>query len=116
MEGKVAIEEHFSTELNNKNWDAAGEENRNGKEYSRDIERRLLSPDRCLREMDLAGIEFCVMSLTSPGVQSVSDREQATTLARDANDYAAKLIANHPDRLSAFAAVPLQDPRRAATS
>jgi len=114
MEGKIAIEEHFSTELNNKYWNAAGEEERNGKEYSRDIERRLLNPDLCLREMDLAGIDFCVMSLTSPGVQSVPDREKANTLARDANDYAARFIEMHTDRLSAFAAVALQNPKQAA--
>jgi gamma-resorcylate decarboxylase len=31
MEGKIAIEERCSTELNNSYWDAAGEETRNGK-------------------------------------------------------------------------------------
>src|SRR5262249_15626681 len=79
-----------------------------------DIERRLLDPDACLREMDLAGVEICVMSLTSPGVQSVIDKKAAAAVARDANDYAAGLIKKHPDRFSAFAAVALQDPRGAA--
>jgi 2,3-dihydroxybenzoate decarboxylase len=64
--------------------------------------------------MDLAGIEFCVMSLTSPGVQSVLDQQQAVQVARDANDYAAAFIKKHPDRFSAFAAVALQDPKAAA--
>jgi gamma-resorcylate decarboxylase len=114
MDGKVAIEEHFSTELNNKYWDAKGEEGRNGRDYTRDIERRLLDPDLCLREMDRAGIEFCVMSLTSPGVQSVVDAMQAIELARSVNDYAAGLAKRHPSRLSAFAAVPLQDAQAAA--
>jgi len=114
MEGKIALEEHFSTPLNNSKWDAKGEETRNGLEYTKDIERRLLSPDLCLREMDLAGIEFCVMSLTSPGVQSVTNKSEATELARDANDYAANFINKAPDRFSAFAAVALQDPKGAA--
>jgi predicted TIM-barrel fold metal-dependent hydrolase len=114
VEGKIALEEHFSTALNNSHWDAKGEETRNGREYAQDIERRLLDPDLCLREMDLAGIELCVMSLTSPGVQSVIDKQQATEVARDANDYAASFIKKRPDRFSAFAAVPLQDPRIAA--
>jgi hypothetical protein len=48
MDGKVAIEEHFSTELNNKYWDAKGEEGRNGRDFTRDIERRLLDPDLCV--------------------------------------------------------------------
>jgi 2,3-dihydroxybenzoate decarboxylase len=114
MEGKVAIEEHFSTEQNNRYWDAKGEEGRNGRDYTRDIERRLLDADLCVREMDRAGVEFCIVSLTSPGVQSVADPRQATELARSANDHAASIIKNHAGRLSAFAAVALQDPKGAA--
>jgi gamma-resorcylate decarboxylase len=114
MEGKIALEEHYSTALNNSHWDAKGEETRNGRAYAQDIERRLLDPDLCLREMDLAGIEFCVMSLTSPGVQSVIDKRAAAKVARDANDYSAGVIKRHPDRFSAFAAVALQDAKGAA--
>ena len=114
MEGKIALEEHFSTELNNKYWDAKGEEGRNGKDYARDVERRLLDPELCLREMDRAGIELCILSLTSPGVQSVVDPKQAAELARSANDYAGSLTQKYPGRFAAFAAVPLQDPKMAA--
>jgi gamma-resorcylate decarboxylase len=114
MEGKIAIEEHYSTELNNSYWDAAGEETRNGKDYTRDIEKRLLDPDLCLREMDWAGIELSILSLTSPGVQSVVDVRKATDLARASNDYVASVINEHPDRFSAFAALALQDPKGAA--
>lgn len=114
MEGKVALEEHYSTELNNSYWDAQGEESRNGREYARDIERRLLDPDLHLREMDWAGIEFCILSLTSPGVQSVVDARKAAELAKSANEYAASVVRKHPDRFSAFAAVALQDPLGAA--
>ncbi|MBV8440810.1 MAG: amidohydrolase family protein [Hyphomicrobiales bacterium] len=59
-------------------------------------------------------MEMCIRSLTSPGVQGVRDAKQAIALARDANDYAAQFVKAHPDRLSALAAVPLQDPRAAA--
>jgi 2,3-dihydroxybenzoate decarboxylase len=114
MEGKIALEEHFSTELNNKYWDAKGEESRNGVEYARDIEKRLLDAELCLREMDRAGIEMSITSLTSPGVQSVIDPRKATELARSSNEYAASVIQKHPDRFSAFAAVALQDPKGAA--
>jgi predicted TIM-barrel fold metal-dependent hydrolase len=64
--------------------------------------------------MDRAGIEMCIMSLTSPGVQSVADPGKALALAGDANDYAARFIKAHPDRLSSFAAVPIQNPKAAA--
>ena len=113
MEGKIAIEEHFSTELNNRYWNAQGESGRNGLAYTKDIESRLLDPDLCLRDMDRAGIEFCILSLTSPGVQGIVGVGNATEVARSANDYAAKLISRHPDRFSAFAAVPLQSPEAA---
>ncbi|HEV3277025.1 MAG TPA: amidohydrolase family protein [Terriglobia bacterium] len=114
MEGKIALEEHYSTELNNKYWNAKGEESRNGVNYARDIERRLLDADLCLREMDRAGTEMCVISLTSPGVQSVIDPQQAAELAQASNEYAASVIRKNPGRFSAFAAVALQNPRAAA--
>ncbi|MBV8105753.1 MAG: amidohydrolase [Hyphomicrobiales bacterium] len=114
MEAKIALEEHFSTQMNNSLWDAKGEESRNGVAYAQDIERRLTDTKACLVEMDRTGIEFCILSLTSPGVQGVPDPKTAIALARDANDYAAAFIKAHPDRLSAFAAVALQDPAAAA--
>jgi predicted TIM-barrel fold metal-dependent hydrolase len=114
MDGKIAIEEHMSTAQNNKYWDAKGEETRNGHAYSKDIERRLLDTDTHLTEMDRAGIEFCVLSLTSPGVQSVPDRQEAIDLARIVNDQLGVAVLKHPDRLSGFAAVAMQDPAAAA--
>jgi Amidohydrolase len=51
MEGKVALEEHFSTELNNRHWNAKSEEDRNGKAYAQDVERRLVDPGLCVAEM-----------------------------------------------------------------
>lgn len=114
MDGKVILEEHFSTALNNKNWDAKGEEGRNGKAYAQDVERRLVDGKLCVEEMDRAGVEFCVLSLTSPGVQSASDRSLAAEIARTANDYAHSLIERYPKRLSSFAAVSLLDASGAA--
>ena len=114
MEGKIALEEHFSTELNNKYWDAKGEEDRNGRAYAQDVERRLLDAQECTLEMDRAGIEHCILSLTSPGVQSVVDPKLAAGFARDTNDRAHSLVQKYPERFSAFAAVALQDPKGAA--
>jgi predicted TIM-barrel fold metal-dependent hydrolase len=114
MDGKVALEEHFSTEMNNRHWNAKSEEDRNGKVYAQDIERRLLDPELCIAEMDRAGIELCILSLTSPGVQSVIDKAEAADVARSANDYAYSFIKQFPGRLSAFASVSLQDPKVAA--
>jgi predicted TIM-barrel fold metal-dependent hydrolase len=44
----------------------------------------------------------------------VPDPKSAIELARDVNDYAAAFVKAHPDRLSTFAAVPLQDRSAAA--
>jgi 2,3-dihydroxybenzoate decarboxylase len=114
MDGKIAVEEHFSTEVTNKLWAAKGEEDRNGRDYTRDIERRLLDPDLCVRGVDRADIDFCVKSLTSPGVQSVVDPKYPADLTRSANDYAKGFVKKHATRLSAFAAVAMQDPKGVA--
>jgi 2,3-dihydroxybenzoate decarboxylase len=66
-----------------------------------------------LAEMDDAGIDIQVLSLTSPGVQVDIDAERARNDARFANDYLAKVVAAHPDRFRGFAALPLQDPAAA---
>jgi predicted TIM-barrel fold metal-dependent hydrolase len=64
--------------------------------------------------MDRAGVEMCVLSLTSPGVQSVRDPARAAALAQSANDYAFQLTRRYPGRLAAFAAVSLRDGKGAA--
>ena len=114
MEGKIILEEHFSTEANNALWDAKGEESRNGRAYSQEVARRLLDSDLCLAEMDRTGIEHCVLSLTSPGVQGISDPRKAGEIAKSSNDHVSGIVKAHPDQFSAFAAVALQDPAAAA--
>jgi hypothetical protein len=53
--GKITLAEHFSIDLNNTYANTKGEESRNGIAYARDIEKRLLDSELCLREMDRAG-------------------------------------------------------------
>jgi hypothetical protein len=38
MKGKIVLEEHLTTALNNSIWDASGESARNGKAYMDDVE------------------------------------------------------------------------------
>jgi len=45
MNGKIALEEHVSTKLNNTLWDSAGEADRNGEAYMADVEAKLLDTD-----------------------------------------------------------------------
>jgi predicted TIM-barrel fold metal-dependent hydrolase len=66
-----------------------------------------------IAEMDAAGIDVQVLSLNSPGVEQ-SDAAEAAVLAREANDFAAAAIRNHPARFAGFAAIPVADPQEAA--
>ena len=81
---------------------------------ARTIAERLADLDaRRIGDMDAAGIDLQLLSLTSPGVQ-VFDRETATALAVDANDQLAAAIARHPTRFAGLTAIAPQDPARAA--
>src|SRR5580700_4823388 len=67
-----------------------------------------------LPEMDRNGVDMQVLSLNSPGIQVQPDPGIAVADARMANDFLADIINEHPQRFAGLAAVPLQDPPRAA--
>lgn len=64
--------------------------------------------------MDRYGIEREIVSLAAPCIQDEVDRARAVKRAAEANDALAAIVAKHPDRYSAFAALPMQDPQAAA--
>ena len=66
------------------------------------------SPERSIEEMDKNGIATSIVSLVQPGVW-LGGIETSRRLARDCNDYGAKMIADHPRRFGLFAAIPLPD-------
>ncbi|MCE7002041.1 amidohydrolase family protein [Kibdelosporangium philippinense] len=115
MLGKIALEEHVTTPANNELWDSSGEAARNGKAYMDEVDRRLLDVDERVELMDRHGIDVTVLSLTSPGIQSITEPETAIATARQTNDYLREeYVDRHPSRLRVFAAVALQDPASAA--
>jgi 2,3-dihydroxybenzoate decarboxylase len=115
MQDKWALEEHLSTAENNQLWDDAGEAARNGKAYMDYVESHLLDVEERLRIMDATGIERTILSLTSPGIQSITDTELAVKVARDTNFLTRqKFVDRRPDRLSMFACLPTQDGAAAA--
>jgi 2,3-dihydroxybenzoate decarboxylase len=63
-----------------------------------------------LANMDAYGVQMSLLSLTSPGIQEIPDRQQAIDTARRSNDYLAEQVAKRPDRFQALAALPMQDP------
>jgi len=115
VQDKWALEEHLSTTENNNLWDSSGEAARNGKQYMEYVESHLLEVDERLRIMDATGIERTILSLTSPGIQSITDLALAVKVARDTNDLVKRnFVDRQPDRLSMFACVPTQNGAEAA--
>lgn len=74
------------------------------------VRRRLqdLGAER-ISDMDAAGIDHQILSLTSPGT-NVFDPATAREIATITNDRLAQACRDHPDRFSALAALPMQDP------
>ncbi|MGH3301260.1 MAG: amidohydrolase family protein [Streptosporangiaceae bacterium] len=66
-----------------------------------------------LADMDAAGIDHQVVSLTAPGTQVLS-RADGVAMATLANDRLAEACRRHPDRLSGLTAIAPQDPDAAA--
>ncbi len=65
--------------------------------------------ERRIADMDAAGIDVQVLSLTSPGVDQL-DAAEAIGLARDTNDILADAVRRHPGRFAGFASLPTTSP------
>ena len=55
-----------------------------------------------LERMDKYGVEYMILSVTSPGAQGFGDKSESEAFAREANDYLAKEAAKNPQRFGAF--------------
>lgn len=64
------------------------------------------SVQKSLEDMDKAGVATSITSVTTPAV-SFLDSDNAKRVARECNEYAARLMADHPGRFGIFATVPL---------
>jgi len=131
---KIAIEEHFFTREHldhlrtRKGYPRleAGEDERHNK-----VERLFRTPTSSqalgveqvgklldigagrIADMDNAGIDMQVLSLSGPGVEEL-DPPDAIRMARKTNDQLAEAIKAHPGRFAGFAALPYGDPQAAA--
>ncbi|KAL3455563.1 amidohydrolase 2 [Aspergillus heterothallicus] len=84
-------------------------------EFVADINKRLDNKDLRLQSMDATGIRHAVVSLTSPGIEGVFDKDLAISFATQTNNAIYETyVKPHPDRFSFFACVALQDPVAAA--
>ncbi len=66
------------------------------------------SPEESVAMMDESGIETAIVSLSLPGASFTGAADPAA-LARQANEYAARMIADYPGRFGAFASLPMLD-------
>ena len=64
------------------------------------------TPAKSIEEMDRAGVAVSITSIAAAGV-SFLDEAGTRRLARECNEYAAKLVADHPGRFGIFAALPM---------
>ncbi|MBA2399406.1 MAG: amidohydrolase [Bradyrhizobium sp.] len=64
--------------------------------------------EKTLADIDKAGIATAMLSVTTPGINPMKP-DVARRLCRESNEYAAKLVVDHPGRFGNFAMVPLRD-------
>lgn len=63
---------------------------------------------KTLEDMDKAGTATALTSITTPGLW-FGNAALSRRLSRECNDYAAKIVRDHPGRFGMFAALPLPD-------
>jgi predicted TIM-barrel fold metal-dependent hydrolase len=111
----ITLEEHFATPLF---LDGPGQDLKNAALKFEGRALKLLEPlcdigDKRIAAMDAAGIDFQMLSLTSPGTEQL-DATEALALTRDTNDALAEAVKKHPNRFGGFAALPTMLPDKAA--
>jgi len=63
------------------------------------------SPALSLDDMDKSGIATAILSIAQPGVWYGNNVEESRKLARELNEYGAKLVKDHPGRFGLFACI-----------
>jgi uncharacterized protein len=111
----IGVEEHaWTVELRDALLKLGGDDTVTMLSSRTDTDRRLREVgDERLARMDAAGVDLQVLSITTPGTQSLPPAE-AVPLARDANDFLADAVKRRADRFAAFATLPTPDPQAAA--
>jgi predicted TIM-barrel fold metal-dependent hydrolase len=66
------------------------------------------TPAKSIEDMDKGGVAAAVISITNPGLW-FGDRTMTRRIARECNEYGAKLVQQYPNRFGLFAALPMPD-------
>jgi predicted TIM-barrel fold metal-dependent hydrolase len=111
----ITLEEHFSTPAFRQGAGRKRQElaERTGGRLAKVFEQLADIGDKRLADMDAAGIDMQVLSLTSPGAEQ-SDAAEAAALAQEANDILADAVKKHPQRFAGLAVMPTAAPDKAA--
>lgn len=110
MQNKIALEEHYEMSVDDMVKAQLAESEGFEARYLDGVVARALDVDARVAEMDRNAIGMMILSPSPPGPEMIPDKGKAADLARRLNDHAANnLVARYPDRLRAFAAVPLHD-------
>jgi predicted TIM-barrel fold metal-dependent hydrolase len=67
------------------------------------------NPGHAVEEMDKSGVQTALLSMSTPGLWVLNDRNRVRRIARQCNEYAAALVRDYPGRFGLFAALPLPD-------
>ncbi len=67
------------------------------------------TPQMSLDDMDKSGIATAIVSLVQPGAWFADDVPLSRRLARECNDYGARMVTDHPGRFGLFAFIALPD-------
>jgi predicted TIM-barrel fold metal-dependent hydrolase len=111
----ITLEEHFTTPAfgNGPGRKRKEQAAKVGGRLAKVFEQLAEVGDKRLAEMDAAGIDMQVLSLTSPGCEQ-SDAAEAAALATEANDFLADAVKKHPKRFAGLAVMPTAAPEKAA--
>jgi predicted TIM-barrel fold metal-dependent hydrolase len=72
------------------------------------VANTMWTAEKSLEDMDRGGASAALISITNPGLY-LGDQQQTNRLARECNDFGAKVVQDHPTRFGLFAAMPLPD-------
>jgi len=64
------------------------------------------SPAKAIEDMDKGGVQASMLSITTPGIW-FGAAEETKRLARELNEYGAKIVSDYPGRFGLFAVLPL---------
>jgi predicted TIM-barrel fold metal-dependent hydrolase len=106
----ITLEEHFATPAF---VEGPGRHLKERAQAAQLIDQLCDMGDRRIADMDTAGIDVQVLSLTAPGVEQL-DATEAVEFARNTNDILADAVRRHPSRFAGFATLPTSAPDTAA--